>query len=293
LFNFIAKPFGFVIQYIYNSLAFENYGIAIIFFTIFVRILLLPLAIKQQKSMLMTQKIQPEIDAINKNYAGDREKIQEETSKLYSKYKVNPMSSCLPLLLQFPIIIALYSVIRKPLTYIMGISAEAITKLGEFVGNATGGAALKDEIKIKDFFLQNTDKLPSVSEWISRGKLINMNFLGMNMGTTPAFNPGKITTNLVLYLPLLLIPILAAVTTFIQTKVTMAGNKNRKGEEAKPATQAQSMTKSMNYIMPFFTMFIAFTVPAGLGFYWIISNIFAIGQTVLINKMVQSKEEVI
>ena len=105
-------------EYIYRYLAFENYGLAIILFTVFARLLLFPLNLSQQRSMEKQQALMPEIEALKKKYGNDKNRLQEEQQNLYTKYKINPMAGCLPMLLQFPILMALYEIIRNAEFYI-------------------------------------------------------------------------------------------------------------------------------------------------------------------------------
>ena len=116
--NFIAQPFGVLMEYIYRYLAFENYGLAIILFTVFARLLLFPLNLSQQRSMEKQQALMPEIEALKKKYGNDKNRLQEEQQNLYTKYKINPMAGCLPMLLQFPILMALYKIISNAKFYI-------------------------------------------------------------------------------------------------------------------------------------------------------------------------------
>ncbi len=125
--GFISRPFGLFLFWLNNL--FGNYGLALIFFTVIVRLILLPLSIKQQKSMQDTQKIQPELAKIREKYKNDKQKLNEETMKLYQKHGINPAGGCFPLLIQFPIIIGLYQAIIKPLTYMFGLSAQQLTLL--------------------------------------------------------------------------------------------------------------------------------------------------------------------
>lgn len=111
--NFISKPFEIIMEYIAKYLAGGNYGVAIIIFTVFIKILLLPLNIKQQKSTIRTQALQPELKALQEQCGNDKELLMQEQQKLYAKYNVNPMAGCLPTLIQFPILIVVYDIIRN------------------------------------------------------------------------------------------------------------------------------------------------------------------------------------
>lgn len=116
--SFITEPFGVLIKYIYEYLSFHSYGIAIILFTLFARILLFPLNLSQQRSLDRQQALMPEMEALKKKYGNDQKRLQQEQQDLYMKYNINPMMGCLPLLLQFPILMALYSIVRTPENYI-------------------------------------------------------------------------------------------------------------------------------------------------------------------------------
>lgn len=115
--DFIAEPFGVLMEYIYKFLAFENYGLAIIIFTIVARLILFPLNLSQQRNMDKQQALMPEIEALKKRYGNDQQKLQEEQQRLFAKYNVNPMAGCLPMLLQFPILMALYQIVGNPEKY--------------------------------------------------------------------------------------------------------------------------------------------------------------------------------
>lgn len=277
---------------IYDTIAFQSYGLTLIYFTIFVRILLLPLNLKQQKSLIKNQELQPEIEELKRLYKNDKEKFNEEQMKLYQKYNVNPMAGCLPTLIQFPLIISLYRIVTKPLTYISGISIGAITALQKFVANAQGISNSKtvSEIAINDFFLKNTDKLAEVSEHISGGHLLNMKFLNIfDLGMTPSLS-GKLFSNPKVYLPLLLIPIVSALTSYLIQKTTTVSNVEKKKKEEdkeKAANPLETMTK----IMPIISLLITFNVPAGVGLYWIIGNVLGIAQNYFTKRVFQKKKE--
>ena len=286
MFDFIARPFGVVIKFIYDNLAFQNYGLAIIVFTLFVKILLLPLNVKQQRSMARQQAIAPELEAIKKKYGGDNKKIQEEQMNLYSKYKINPYSGCLPTLLQLPIIFAIYSVVRQPLTYIARISSETIEKLS----NAAKELSLKtDEISINSHLDEITQ---NVTELAGSIRPINMTFMKIfDLGIVPEWKVWTYGSEWKTYLPLLLIPILAVATSYLQMWVS---NRINNGPKKKNEDNAQSPMKGLGgalKLMPLMTLIIGFMVPAGLGFYWIVSNIFGILQTILIKKLSTIKKK--
>lgn len=275
----ISRPFGLFLFWLNNILG--NYGAALIFFTIIVRVILLPLSVKQQKSMQDTQKIQPELAQVREKYKNDKQKLNEETMKLYQKHGVNPAGGCFPLLIQFPIIIGLYQAIIKPLTYMFGLSAEQLEMLIEKVnevlaskGQQVIGGVGRFEIAVaQNLKYLSAQTLESVG--LSSTKLINFNFLGLNLAEMPDLN----------YITVLwLIPVFAALTTFLSTKVSSSANAGNKSDDG-----AASTMKTMNAIFPLMTAWFAFSMPAGVGFYWILGNIIQIIQQLLLNRYFNKK----
>ncbi len=287
--DFIARPFGALMKLIYENLAFQNYGIAIILFTIFVRIILFPLGIKQQKSLIKQQELGPELDAIKRNYGNDRNKMAEEQQKLFQKYNINPMSGCFTLILQFPILITLYTIIRNPLTYISMLSSDVINKLSEYAGNALGVAAKGlQQINVNNYFLSHPEEISKAAEGVTGGDFINTTFLKIfDLGQNASWQFWKWGDDWKIYLPLLFLPIVSLVTTYIQ-QALLSPNRNKDKKEKDPTANTMGM---MTKIMPLMTLLISFSVPSGLVFYWIIGNVLSLGQTVLINKVFCKKKE--
>lgn len=290
----ITIPLGYILGFIYSFV--QNYGWSLIIFTLIIKVVLLPLGLKQQKATTKMQQVQPKMAEIQKKYANDQQKLSEETMKLYKEYGVNPMGGCLPLLIQLPILFGLYRVIYSPLTYMLHFTDEKVAQLTaqyvEKFGEISGAAANQAQILIA-----------------KANDLINFNFLGLDISATPSLKYPSI---------IWIVPILAAVTTYLTSKVStaIAGNKNKdkKAEEKKAeengvvkkervlspdqkknpasANSTESMTKSMTIMMPLMTLWITFTLPATLGVYWTISNLFSILQTILLNGYFKKKLEV-
>lgn len=276
--DFIKVPIGYLLGWIYQFTEnFGGYGAALIVFTLVIKLILLPLTLKQQKSMTKMQKIQPKLAKLQEKYKNDQQLLSQETMKLYKKYGVSPAGGCLPLLIQLPILFALYRVIYKPLTYMLHMGTDEIARLSEKF--AISLKSTMAEIQIAGA----TDP-----------KLINFDFLGLNLADKPELSYAAWAT--------LIIPVLAAVTTYLSSKITQWMNKKpgdaeRKNEEIKSqrilspeqktsntnANSAESMTKSMTVVMPLFTLWITYTLPMAMGLYWIASNLFSILQTVLLN----------
>ena len=257
----IAQPFGYFLKLLYET--FGNYGWALIVFTVIVNLLILPLTLKQQKSTAEMQKVQPKINEIQKKYANDKDKQSQELMKVYQENGINPMGGCLPLLIQFPIIIILYQVIMKPLTYMYGLSDALIKQLQVQLGY--GADAYVQQIELAN---KMTDAIRKMPEYAHIPK-INFDFYGLNLGATPSFTPSI----------LWIIPILAALSSYALTKVTQK-LANPSGTD----NPASSQVNTMNKIMPLITAWFTLTLPAGIGLYWIIGNVVRLVQQYYINE---------
>jgi len=280
----IAKPFGWLLMWLYE--AFGNYGIAIILFALLVRVILLPFMMKSKKGMMRTQYLTPRMKELEKKHGANKQKYQEELAKLYREEKINPMSGCLWSLIPFPILIALYQAIRFPLTIMMGVPADllaeggAITqKLAEMNFTSTYNAAYA-QISQAQFITSHFDAFSGLSDKL---RALDYTFLGMDLGQQPTWNFLWTTdwTNVSVWLPalgLFLIPILAAVLTFVQSRVAQAAN---------PSTDATGQVggmKTMMYLMPLMTLWFGFMMPAALGLYWLAGMLFSIIQDMILNK---------
>ena len=296
---FITRPLGWIIEQIYNLVA--NYGLAIIIFTVIVKLILLPLNIKSQKAMRKQQKIQPILQELQKKYANDQEKLQREMMKLYKENNVSMTGGCLPMLIQMPILIGLYQVIQKPLSYLMGVdwmAEDVINKvymLRDTMASQIGNLATQTEemlAKVSQIQLSQWAEIVNgpTDPWV-----INFNFLGLNLANTPSA-----AINYIMRLDfsnwgviaLLLIPVLAVVSQVLTTKLTqIQSGQNTKDDSDNPSSQ---MNKSMMLMMPLMTGLFTFTLPSGIGIYWIVSSITQLIQQLALNKYFENKgEEVI
>ncbi|RCX16138.1 YidC/Oxa1 family membrane protein insertase [Anaerobacterium chartisolvens] len=288
----IAKPLGQFLYFIYNNLAFHNYGFAIIIFTIIIRLLILPLTIKQYKSSARMQELQPQIAEIQKRYKNDKEKMQQEMMKFYQDNKYNPAGGCLPVLVQMPILFSLWYVITKPFTYMLKMTHEQIYGLVE------NGKAIKNglvqifnvkatgypEIEIIKKF--TADKVGDFIGSDLSHKILDlkdgMHFLGLNLGDIPSYHIQFTWQSI----GLVLIALLATATTFLSVKISMP----KATQNANP--QMGGMQNTMMYIAPVMTLVFSFQFPAGLGVYWTMGYIIQIFQQLYINKHVLKKKEV-
>ncbi len=290
IFDFIAKPLGQFLYFVYNTIAFKNYGLAIIIFTIVIKLVLLPLTIKQYRSTAKMQEIQPLIEDIQRRYKNDKEKMNQELMKLYQEHKYNPAGGCLPLLIQMPILFSLYWVINQPLRFILNKTPEQINKLIEYVTETVGKVTMGSsrEIGVLNYFNEHISELSNVSDLLKPEELINLKFLGINLGLIPKFDVKLLFgSQMAVYLPLLAIPLLAVTTTFISSKLMTP-----KASEKSKSDTASTTQNTMAMIGPLMTLLFSFQLPAGVGLYWIASNLFQIFQQLYINEYVMKKKEV-
>lgn len=296
MWHYIVMALGWIIKTIYDLV--QNYGVAIILFTIVMKLILLPLNIKSQKAMKKQQKIQPILVELQKKYANDQQKLQQETMKLYKENNVSMMGGCLPMLLQMPILIALYQAIQKPLTYMFNVPyknipsdiVDKIASLAEKAGQTISGDTAKYVSN-----LMNTDQI-SISGWAGQvgGKLhewyINFDFLGLDLSRKPQDAIGALAdpiNNLGVVL-LLLIPILAVLSSVLQSKISM---KQSGQDQNKANEQTQSMNAMMKWMMPLMTGWFTLILPAGIGLYWIISGLVQVIQQLALNYYFDKKGE--
>lgn len=281
--NLIYKAFGYMLGLIYGVI--ENYGLSLILLTVIIKFILLPLTLKQQKSMTKMQKIQPRLKEIQDKYANDKDKLSQETMKLYKEYGVNPAGGCLPLLIQFPILIAFYQVIQKPVQYMLGKSPKQITALCSKFGinPKVSGAQIRLAEKMGE---------------------IDFNFFSIDLSKVPWDQVKTVFDGVfsVAVLTALIIPVLSCLTTYLTSKVSSSLNKKEEPKEEKKPQRVlspdqksgnentgESMTKTMTLIMPFMTLWLTFTFPAALGLYWTVSNVLSMLQTVLLNSYYNKK----
>ena len=330
--KWISNILGVIMDAIFNVLDFigiPNIGLSIICFTIIVYVLMLPMTVKQQKFSKLSAKMNPELKAIQKKYEGKKDqasmmKQQEETQAVYDKYGVSPMGSCLQLLIQMPILFALYPVIYAIPAYVSKIKdvyIPLVNKLIQTEGVADilqgfrNSARYMNQFNNEAFttgnveYVQNTYidclNMASSNEWASLAEAfpnlandINStydkiasynNFLGMNIGNSPmdimkeALAIGAIG----LCIAAVLIPILAAVTQWLNVKLAPTANENRdKKSGSEMADTMSSSMKTMNMIMPFMSAWFCLSFPCGIGIYWIAGAVVRGVQQVAVNKYI-------
>lgn len=277
----ITYPFAWLLLHFYQWTG--SYGVAILLFALVVKLILLPFQMKSKRSMMRTSRLTPLMKDLEKKYGDNKQKYQEEVARLYKEEKINPMSGCLWSLIPFPILIALYSVIRQPLTRMMRLTAEQVTTITDRLVDmglyeVAGKTDAYHEIKLANLIHENFPKFQDISD-----KLIDLDFsfLGMNLGDRPQWNFFVKTdwSDPAIWgaaLGLFLIPVISALLSYVAMKVSNAGN-------PQPEAQQQSM-KSMMLFMPLFSVYIGFVMPAALGIYWIAGSLLGIIQDAVLNK---------
>lgn len=265
----------------------NSYGIAIILFAVLVNLILLPFMAKSKKSMMRTTRLQPKMKELEKKYNGNPQQYQQAVSKLYKEEKINPMSGCLWMLIPYPILIALYSVIRQPLSKMMSLSTDAVASLTEWVtanaGYVASSKAGYAEIDIMNSIHQNWDAVTAALGDFS-GKLMDLDysFLGMNLGQQPSIKFWAFDwSNRAAWLPalcLFLIPVISAFLSWLSMKISTMTNP----QVDKQQTQ---MNKNMALVMPLISLWICFSMPAALGVYWILNSVCGIIRDVSLTKI--------
>ena len=293
--SFFANLFGYVLNFLYNLV--NNYGIAIILFTILLRLILLPITILQQKSMKKNEKMQEKMREIQTKYKNDPERLNQATIDLYKTEKMNPFSGCLISILQILIILSVFWVVSMPLTYMKGLNKVAYDESAEDSKQTVVeyySNKLKEENENKKASYTEIaiiDKYGAEDERVS----LNMNFLGLDLSKVPSqnFSDPKVY----------ILPILYVITSVLSIKITnnMQGKKKKKTVEVldkneNPEEQSmesmEQMTKSMNYMVPIMSISIAFIAPLGLALYWFVSNLLMILERVITDKFFNKEKEI-
>lgn len=285
--GFIASLFGYVLNFLYNLV--QNYGLAIIIFTLLLKIILLPLSIKQQKAMKKNTKIQEEMQKLQVKYKNDPQMLNQEVMQLYKREKVSPFSGCLSSILQFVIFISVFYLVSRPLTYMKKVDPEVIknytTEMTE-----SGESSSYPEIKIIETKSQDDENVN-----------INMSFLGLDLSKVPMQNYKDVKV--------FIIPALYVLLTFVNIKImnNMTKKKDKSSsvdakalengkddeveEEENEMESMQNMTNSMNWMIPIMSVAVALIAPLGLSLYWLVSNILQLGERLVLDLISNKKEK--
>ena len=267
----LGVPLGYVMEWIYNLI--PNYGWDIIIFTIVIRLLSIPLQLNQQKSMAKMAAFQPMIADIQKKYKDKPEKQQEELLKLQQEYGYKPTAGCMPMLVNFLVMFGVIEVVYRPLQRIFHIGADALTAAGEAL--TTLGISFTTVTRDTNIIAQviagestvtscfTPDQVSTITEF---GQ--HMDFFGIDLTRVPQYSLAAEN------LPLLIFPVLAIVTMFISTHISMKAS----------GQQMQGSMKLTMYMMPLMYLFFCFTYPLAFSLYYVISNIVMTAQTQVMRK---------
>lgn len=274
LYDVFGIPFGFLMKWIYNLV--NNYGVAIVLFTLVTKIIFLPVSYKTQKSSARMQSLNPKLEKLRKSYKDNPQKLQEEQMKLYQAEGVNPMGSCLPAIIQMILIFGVLDVVYRPLTHILDFSKDIIGSAREIASGLSSSGINSSDLRRELMTLEQFKNVPEkfnelgieftskVSEFCD-----NFQLFGINLGATPSIHPEVWNSASI---GLFMIPILAGLAQLAQTAY-MQIHQKRKNPNAPSMGGCMSVYM---YILPLFSVWFAFQVPAGVGFYWTISALFSL-----------------
>ena len=298
----LASLFGYVLNFLYNLV--QNYGIAIILFTVLLKIVMLPISIKQQRTIKKSQEVQKEVDKAQLKYKNNPEMLSKEVMAIYKREKVSPFSGCLSGILQLVIFISVFYLVSRPLTYMKKVDPAVISKYEQEI-SASGQSSSYQEIKVIE-----------LKSGEDQNVALNMNFLGFDLSKVPMQNwkDWKV----------FIIPFFYVLLTFVNIRMTSkdmkkdkkikeieAGKEKDKEKELDktdndldkkvennnketPEEQLDSMkqmTNNMNYMMPIMSISISLIAPLGLSLYWLISNILQLGEKIVIDKVMNNKKQ--
>lgn len=278
--SFFANIFGYFLNFLYQNLG--NFGVAIILFSIIVKLVLLPITIKQQKTMKKTAKVQQKLKEIQSKYKNNPEKLNQETIDLYKRENMSPFSGCLGAIVQIILLFSVFYLVRSPLTYMKKVDANIIEQY-------------KTEIEENE---STNTAYPEISIIKQKGNqdekvYINMDFLGLDLSEVPLQDISDIKA--------FIIPALYVITTFFSIKLNSSMNNKKKKENDKLITDGQEKeeelpnpmeqaNKNMMYIMPIMSISIALVAPLGLALYWLINNILMIIERIALSKIIKEEE---
>lgn len=330
----IAKLLGYIMEgifFIIDKIGIPNTGLAIILFTIVMYLLMMPLTIKQQKFSKLSAKMNPELQAIQAKYKNRKDNdsmmaMNMETKAVYAKYGVSPTGSCVQLIIQMPILFALYRVINNMPAYVGKIKEAFFPLVDNLIAQAGSSDLLKSfsqatmysrQFENESFvngvttYVQNTfvdvlnkassaewlsikDTFPNLAEDVDHTLgLLNQynNFLGLNIANSPSFivKESISTGSYLMVVAALSIPVLSAVTQWINVKLMPQQDTSSDGKNDQQNTMAQSM-KTMNMMMPIMSAIFCYTLPAGLGLYWVAGAVVRSIQQVVINRHIDKMD---
>lgn len=302
---FFANIFGYVLNFIYNLV--KNYGVAIIIFSVLVKLLMIPISIKQQKTMKKSTKIQKKMKEIQFKYKNNPEQLNQATMELYKSENMSPFSGCFSAIAQIILLFAVFYLVRSPLTYMKKIDGDVVDKYAKIIREnnlSTNSAYPQIEIireidnirnlknNINDNEEQNAD-LSEINDDELDSLYINMDFLGLNLAQVPTRSSDW---------KAYIIPILYVLVSIISMRITNPTTKKQEKPEEnadeKSLTKPEDdfdpmaqMNKNMNMMFPIMYVAVALVAPLGLALYWLMNSLLMIIERLLLNKLLKDEEE--
>ncbi len=274
MFDLIAIPFGWLMRLIYQVV--NSYGIALILFTIIMKLLALPSNYKTQVSSARIAMLSPKMEKLKKSFANNPQRMQEEQNRLYQEEGINPSAGCLSNLVMMIVLMGVYQVVMRPITHILNMSeqaSEALNLLSTWLTeNNISERYLnsRPELIILKYAKTNPEIFASISDgqFLSKLQGFENTFLGFDLGAQPSLSPAVWNGTAIL---LAMIPILSGVLQLVLTIITQ-----RHSKKANPSMQSMGAMNIMLYTMPLMSVWIGFAVPAGVGFYWLINSLLSL-----------------
>lgn len=276
MFAFFANMFGYLLNFIYEIV--NNYGVAIICFSIIIKIVLLPLSIKQQKTMKKSVKIQEKMKELQFKYKNNPEMLNKETMALYKSENMSPFSGCFSSIIQIILLLSVFFLVQSPLTYMRKVDTAVIDDYKSKIeqqGESTGGLNYPEIRVIKEYGQEDETVY------------INMNFLGLDLSMVPLSDSTDYRA--------FIIPGLYVISSLISMRLSL--NMNKKKNENSEKTENNEMdaitqaNKNMMYIMPVMSLSIALIAPLGLALYWLVNNLLMIVEKLAMNKFLKTEGE--
>lgn len=291
----ILQFFGGFLLWLYN--VFHSYALALIIFTLLIRLVMFPLSLKGKKSMMKTSALSAEMQKLQKQYAKDQARLSEETQKLYEREGVNPMGGCLWSFLPLPILMAVYYLVRRPLLYMMQLTEEQVTAAIQAVqdlGYSLGANDYYHEMVVAGL-MKNQDVMDAVAAAVGDGadklQVINFSMLGIDLSQIPTLKFWETFDTLGVWcsVGLFLIPLVVIAAQLGYSKLsqwTNSWNGSQQGNDA-----ANKSMKMMMYLMPLMYLWFGFTMPAAMCVYMIFSSVFMAVQELICAKMLKKDFE--
>ena len=291
--DFIRIPFGYLLAWLYQLTS--NYGVALIIFAIVLKLILLPATAKSKKSTMKMSRLQPRLQALQKKYANDQQKLSEATQALYKEEGVGMGAGCLWSLLPLFLLIPLYNVVREPITYLLhenaDVAKEIVKVIKDLNPTAFGKNDYYDQLTAAQLIPQYAEQLKGIVAHADTLQGINFGFLGIDLGRIPSFNVFAWEAWNWATIGAFLLPLLSAGGQVLSMLISQRMNNslvtNEKGIEDKETaknSQANQSNKMMIYMFPLMSLWIGFTVPGALSLYWFIQGLVSTAVDVYLTK---------